>query len=135
VQQGFQNFIHHADVIVAFKLVLHVHQIFGQRIQAPGEQLGDMQAQGRRGFEQFTRLFDDVKGARFHGPDRSRMRATQQYGKLTEDQPRLRGGGDPHIVLQNFDCALDQKIQRAGLLALPDDKLAGVEVSPLVTLE
>ena len=37
--------------------------------------------------------------------------------------------------LSNFDRALDRKITRVDLLALPDDALAGLKASPLVALK
>jgi hypothetical protein len=37
VHERIQNFIHQADVIMTFELMLHVHQIFVERIHTPGE--------------------------------------------------------------------------------------------------
>jgi hypothetical protein len=94
-----------------------------------------MQTQGRRSFKKFTRLLDDVKGARFHGPNRGRMPAAQQHGHFAEDQTGLGSGGYAHVILQNFDRAFDQKIEAFRRLTLPDDQLAGLKASDFVAVK
>ena len=43
MEQSLQNLIHHANVVVPFELVLHVHQIFVEGIQSPGEQFAHVE--------------------------------------------------------------------------------------------
>jgi len=63
------------------------------------------------------------------------MRDAQQHGHFAEDQAGLRGGGDPHVVFQNFDRPLDQKIEGLCRLALLDDKLTGLKAAQLVAFK
>ena len=48
MQERFQNFIHHADVVVPFKLVLHIHEIFVEGIKPSRQQFANVKADGRR---------------------------------------------------------------------------------------
>jgi hypothetical protein len=47
LEKRLQHLIHHADVIVSFKLVLHVHQITVQCVKASSQEQAHVKADGR----------------------------------------------------------------------------------------
>ena len=48
MDQGVKNVVHHAEMVVSFILLFHVHQIFIQGMQAGREHFCNIQARFRR---------------------------------------------------------------------------------------
>ena len=46
VHEGFQDFINHAEMVVAFVLPLHVHKILVQGVEPLGQETGYVKACG-----------------------------------------------------------------------------------------
>ena len=59
VHERVQHLVHHAHVIVALVLLLHIHQIFVQGIQPRGQQFGDMKTGLRRRRQKLAGIFND----------------------------------------------------------------------------
>ena len=38
VHEGLEDFVHHAEMIVTFVLPLHIHEVFAQGVEPPGQQ-------------------------------------------------------------------------------------------------
>jgi len=135
VQERFQNFVHHADVVVSFELLFDVHEIFVERIETAGQQLADMEANQRRRFEKLTRVLDQIKGAGARCANGGSVGATEQRCHLAKDDARFGGPRNRDIVLQNLDRAFDEEIEVARGLALPDDNFADGQAAHLAALK
>jgi hypothetical protein len=47
MHKGIKNFIYHAEVVVTFALLLHIHEIFIHGVETGGQQLCDAKARFR----------------------------------------------------------------------------------------
>ena len=63
MHERFQNFVHHAQVVMPFVLPLHIHEILVKRVEAVGEQFGHVETGLRRGSQEFARIFNDGERA------------------------------------------------------------------------
>ena len=128
VDQSIEHVVHHAELVVAFILSLHVHQILIQRVETGGQHPGDAEARFRRGREKLLRIFDDGEGARFQRANRGVVGAAQQNTHLAEDGTRLGYFCNPYIVPQDFNLPLDEHKQPAAYGSLFNDKATGIKI-------
>src|SRR6266436_4967939 len=109
VQERFQNFVHHADVVVPLELLFDVHEILVQRIETASQQFAHVQANQRRGLEKLARILDQVKGAGARSAYGGSMGAAKQRRHLTKDDARLGCPRNRDIILQNLDPSFNEE--------------------------
>ena len=77
MNQGVEDFVHHAEMVVALVLLFHVHEIFIQGMEAGGEHFGDAKAGFGGGDEELPWIFNEGKGTGFQGADGDAMGTAQ----------------------------------------------------------
>jgi len=108
MHKRFQHFVNHSDVIVAFVLPLHIHQILVERIQAFGQQTGDMKTRRRGRLQELAGILNDRKATRLNRPDGCCVGASHQNGHLSKNRSRHRCLGDADVIPQDFHFAVYQ---------------------------
>lgn len=128
MQQRFQDFVHHADVTLLLpELFFDVHQIAGERVQAPGQNFGNMQRGLRMAFQKSEGIFENVAVRGFHRLDTGGMGHIEEDGDLSEHRTRLAADGHAEITFKNLQSTLNQYKQLVMAFTFLDQKLACLE--------
>ena len=127
MHQRLEHLIDHADVVVAFKLALHVHEIAIQRVQATREKLADMKTNRRRTPQQLAGVGHDMKRAGCDRADRGRGRFAQERCHFAKNHAGLGRRRNADLVFQHLHLSFDEKIKTARTLALAEDDLSCLE--------
>jgi len=130
VHEGFEDFVDHSEVIVAFVLGLHVDEVFVEGVEAPGEESRHMHGDLGRGAEELLGIFQAGEGAGSECPDGGGADGAQQRGHLAEDGAGFGDAGDADVVAQDLDVALDEDEEWRVRLALFEHDGSGIHGVP-----
>lgn len=128
VDQAVEDFIDHADVIVACKLMFEIGQIGGDGDEPAGEQFTEMHADDGILLEERAGFRDDIKTRSTRGPDGGGMGKVKQGRDIAEKITGLSTCRDHLLTFDDFHLALDQDEEAPGPGSLLNHDLTRVDI-------
>jgi hypothetical protein len=130
VHEGFEDFVDHPDVIVAFVLGLHVDEVFVEGVEAAGKKPGHVEGDLGGGAQEFLGILQPGEGAGGEGADGGGADSAEERGHFAEDGSGFADAGDTDVVAEDLNITLDQDEEGCVGLALFQYDGAGVDGVP-----
>ena len=111
-------------MIVPGELLLQVHEVMVHRIEAPGEQLAEVQTHRGVALQVITSVRHDMKPAGRQRSHRRRVRHPEQRRQIAENGTRFIRLGYGYPVFGHFYRSLDQDVKPTCAVSLFNEQFA-----------
>lgn len=133
MEQGFEDLVHHAEVVMALVLAFHVHEVAVQRVEALGEETGDVEGDLGGRSEEEERVLDAGERRGREGSDGGSAGGVEEGGHLPEDRAWCGDARHLDVIAEDLDGSGDEDEERRRGLALGHEDGVGRDGMPWMT--
>jgi len=119
-----EHTLDHPEVVMTFILLFHVHEIFGEGLEAARHDSANVEAKSRVALHRVVGVIHNVENTRLEGAAGGGVRFLEECGHFAKHGTRFACDGDSHAVLDDFHGTFGEEKELPGGGALFDDGLA-----------